>query len=101
MSLLTRMLPRPRPRWRVAGIVIATLSVAAALLSAATLSAGSAAAASLTAIFSGVTLSLKLCQKGLARVDPRAGAKARPAGPVSIPGAPKALAKRAGHHDGR
>jgi F5/8 type C domain/Beta-1,3-glucanase/Putative Ig domain len=46
MSLLTRMLPRLRSRWRVAGIVIATLSVAAALLSAATLSAGSAAAAS-------------------------------------------------------
>jgi F5/8 type C domain/Beta-1,3-glucanase/Putative Ig domain len=46
MSLLTSMLPRWRPRSRVAGIVIATLSVAAALLSAATLSAGSAAAAS-------------------------------------------------------
>ena len=48
MSLLTRMLPRwrSRSRWRVAGIVIATLSVAAALLSAATISAGSAAAAS-------------------------------------------------------
>ncbi len=44
MSLLTRMLPRRR--WRVAGIVIATLSVAAALLSAATIGAGSAAAAS-------------------------------------------------------
>jgi Beta-1,3-glucanase len=27
MSLLTRMLPRLRSRWRVAGIVIATLSV--------------------------------------------------------------------------
>jgi hypothetical protein len=40
------MLPRLRLRWRVAGIVIATLSVAAALLSAATLGAGSAAAAS-------------------------------------------------------
>ena len=48
MSLLTRMLPRlrSRSRWRVAGIVIATLSVAAALLSAGTISAGSAAAAS-------------------------------------------------------
>ena len=46
MSLLTRMLPRLRSRWRVAGIVIATLSVAAALLSAATIGAGSAAAAS-------------------------------------------------------
>ena len=46
MSLLTRMLPRSRSRWRVAGIVIATLSVAAALLSAATIGAGSAAAAS-------------------------------------------------------
>ena len=48
MSLLTRMLSRLRSRchWRAAGIVIATLSVAAALLSAATLSAGSAAAAS-------------------------------------------------------
>jgi hypothetical protein len=46
MSLLTGMLPRWRPRSRVAGIVIATLSVAAALLSAATLSVGSAAAAS-------------------------------------------------------
>ena len=46
MSLLTSMLPRWRPRSRVAGIVIATLSVAAALLSAATISAGSAAAAS-------------------------------------------------------
>jgi hypothetical protein len=46
MSLLTRMLHRWRPRRRVAGIVIATLSVAAALLSAATISAGSAAAAS-------------------------------------------------------
>jgi hypothetical protein len=42
MSLLTPMLSR----LRVAGIVIATLSVAAALLSAATLSAGRAAAAS-------------------------------------------------------
>src|ERR1700723_1666888 len=46
MSLLTSMLPRWRPRSRVAGIVIATLSVAAALLSAATIGAGSAAAAS-------------------------------------------------------
>src|SRR6202042_1829932 len=46
MSLLTSMLPRWRPRSRVAGIVIATLSVAAALRSAATISAGSAAAAS-------------------------------------------------------
>jgi F5/8 type C domain/Beta-1,3-glucanase/Putative Ig domain len=46
MSPLTRMLPRLRSRWRVAGIVIATLSVAAALLSAATIGAGSAAAAS-------------------------------------------------------
>jgi hypothetical protein len=46
MSLLTRTLPRRRSRWRVTGIVIATLSVAAALLSAATISAGSAAAAS-------------------------------------------------------
>src|SRR5580692_7348567 len=46
MSLLTGMLPRWRPRSRMAGIVIATLSVAAALLSAATLSVGSAAAAS-------------------------------------------------------
>jgi F5/8 type C domain/Beta-1,3-glucanase/Putative Ig domain len=46
MSLLTRTLPRRRSRWRRAGIVIATLSVAAALLSAATISAGSAAAAS-------------------------------------------------------
>ena len=101
MSLLTRTLPRRRSRWRRAGIVIATLSVAAALLSAATLSVGSAAAASLTDLFSGVTLRLKLCQKGLTRVDPRAEAKARPAGPVSIPGAPRTLAKRAGHRDGR
>jgi F5/8 type C domain/Beta-1,3-glucanase/Putative Ig domain len=46
MSLLTSMLTRWRSRSRVAGIVIATLSVAAALLSAATISAGSAAAAS-------------------------------------------------------
>jgi F5/8 type C domain/Beta-1,3-glucanase/Putative Ig domain len=46
MSLLTRMLPRLRSRWRVAGIVMATLSVAAAFLSAATIGAGSAAAAS-------------------------------------------------------
>jgi F5/8 type C domain-containing protein/glycosyl hydrolase family 64 (putative beta-1,3-glucanase)/putative Ig domain-containing protein len=42
MSPLTRL----RPRWRATGIVIATLSVAAALLSAATIGAGSAAAAS-------------------------------------------------------
>jgi hypothetical protein len=100
MSLLACMLRRWRSRRRLAGIVIATLSVAAALLPAATLSAGSAAAASLTAISSGVTLRLKLCLKGLARVDPRAGAKARPAGPVSMPGAPRTLAKRAGHRDG-
>ena len=46
MTRLTRSLLRWRPRWRVAGIVIATLSVAAAFLSAATISAGSAAAAS-------------------------------------------------------
>ena len=48
MSLLTRTVPRwrRRYRWRAAGIVIATLSVAAALLSAATVGAGSAAAAS-------------------------------------------------------
>jgi hypothetical protein len=48
MSFLTRTLARwrRRSRWRVAGIVIATLSVAAAFLSAATVSAGSAAAAS-------------------------------------------------------
>jgi hypothetical protein len=49
MSLLTRTLllrRRRRSRWRVTGIVIATLSVAAALVSAATISAGSAAAAS-------------------------------------------------------
>ena len=46
MSHLTRTLLRWRSRWRVAGIVIATLSVAAAFLSAATIGAGSAAAAS-------------------------------------------------------
>ena len=64
MSLLACMLRRWRSRGRVAGIVVATLSVAAGLLSAATLSAGNAAAAFLTVIFSGVTLRLKLCQKG-------------------------------------
>jgi hypothetical protein len=48
MSLLTRTLPRWRRRslWRVAGAVIATLSVAAACLAASTIRAGSAAAAS-------------------------------------------------------
>ena len=48
MSLLTRLLPRSRShsRWGLASIVIATLSVAAALLSTGTISAGSAAAAS-------------------------------------------------------
>jgi hypothetical protein len=40
MGLLTRMLRRWRSRWRVAGLVIATLSVAAVLLPAAALSAG-------------------------------------------------------------
>jgi hypothetical protein len=47
MSLLIRTLPRwrRRSRWRVAGTVIAMLSLAAACLTASTISAGSAAAA--------------------------------------------------------